>query len=542
MVAIAERKLKEKTNDANIAHLLDNIARSRPHQPALVEGSRHKGRSISFRALSKKVARKAGVLREHGLRSGDRVLMLEPMSIDLFTSILAVLRLGATVLILDPSAGMDKIKHAIERTQPRAVIASHKGVVASFAINSIRKIRLKFSDGFTPPGWFSLRETSWHRPAPMEAIHGDQPALITLTSGTSGTPKLIVRTHDFLRTQLDAVSSNCEVNAGACELTSLPIFILANLASSVTSVIPDTNLSKASKLDATAVVEQIRGHYTDRILASPSFVETIMDHCIVKEIKLPFVKTIITGGGPVFPRLLQKAHAVCPRAQVITVYGSTEAEPISKIQFSTLSDRDMNAIAGGAGLPVGKPVEEVNVRIVSLVNEQHELTDSNQLAALRHICEVANIPIHAVGEILVTGDHVVKSYDGGIGDTETKIEIDGTVWHKTGDIGYFDRHNRLWLTGRRAASRAVSGPIKIDTSLAQCVEAVALLDPHIQRAACVTSNKTTTLFVETDKTSQSDLWTIKDKLNWCNLGTIKVVRKIPVDTRHSSKVLYDKLA
>lgn len=542
MIAVSETISTEKTTVANIAQRLDEIARSRPDQPALIEGSRRTGRSISYRALSKKVARKAGVLKENGLSYGDQVLMMEPMSIDLFASILAVFRLGATVLILDPSAGIDKLTHAIARTKPRAVIASGKSVLAAVAINSVRKIKLKFSDGFTPPGWFSLRETSWHRPAPVEPIDGRQPALITMTSGTSGIPKLIVRSHNFLRTQLDAVSTNCDVKPGSCELTSLPVFILANLASSVTSVIPETNLSQASKLNTPAVVEQIQGHYTDRILASPSFVERIMDHCIANDVKLMFVKTVITGGGPVFPRLLRKTSAVCPRAEVVTVYGSTEAEPISKIAFSSLSERDKSAIANGAGLPVGSPIPEVNVRIASLVGEQSELTDISQLATLRHICEVANIPIDAVGEIIVTGDHVVKSYASGIGDAETKIEIDGCIWHKTGDIGYFDRHGRLWLTGRKMASQAVSARNKIDTSFAQCMEAVALLDEHIHRAACVTVDSATTLFVETDNTRLSDLWSIKSRLNWGNLNDIKVVHKIPVDARHSSKVLYNKLA
>ena len=542
MSTVTQTALVKKTIETNIASRLDQIARSHPQLPALIEGSRSSGSKIDFRAFSKKVARRAGVLKEHGVHTGDCVLIIEPMSIELFTSILAVFKLGATVLILDPSAGIEKLTYAIERTKPRAVIASAKGVMVTVAISSLRRIKLKFSDGFAAPGWFSLRERSWHRSAQTEPVSGDTPALITLTSGTSGAPKLIVRSHDFLRTQLEVVSSNCCVQEGGCELTSLPVFILANLASRVTSVIPNTDLSKAAKVNSAAVVEQIQGHYPDRILASPSFVESLMDHCITNGIKLTFVKTVITGGGPVFPRLLKKANAVCPRAEIITVFGSTEAEPVSKITYSSLSARDMHAIANGAGLPVGIPVDEVKIRISPLVHEANELNDSDRLSALRHICEVANIPLNAVGEIIVTGDHVVKGYAAGVGDAESKVEIGGEIWHKTGDVGYIDRTGRLWLTGRKAASQAVSKQNKIDTTLAQCVEAVALMDDSVSRAACLTVNNVTTLFVETEDKRSFDIWAIKDRLNWGNLSTIKIVRKIPVDARHNSKVLYNKLA
>jgi acyl-CoA synthetase (AMP-forming)/AMP-acid ligase II len=541
MDKVAEPLVEEKTIDANLAGKLDEIARLHPDQPALFEGSRRSGRNVNYRVLAKMVSRRAGVLKEHGVKKGDRVLVLEPVSIELFTSILAVFRLGATVLILDPSAGIEKLTHAVEVAKPRALIISAKGILAALALSALRRIKLKFSDGIAPPGWFSLNESSWHRYSHIEPVQGDTPALITLTSGTSGLPKLIIRTHDFLRKQLEAVSANCSLQEGSCELTALPVFILANLASRVTSVIPKPLMSKGARPNAVSVVNQIQGHYPDRILASPSFVEQLMDHCLTHDIKLKYVKTVLTGGGPVFPRLLEKIETVCPRAEIITVFGSTEAEPISKIAYSTLTRRDINAIANGAGLPVGIPVPQVKIRIAPLLSEAGELNDATRLAALRHVCEVANIPLEAVGEIIVSGEHVVKGYADGRGDSETKIEMDGEIWHKTGDVGYFDKMGRLWLTGRRAESPAFSPPDNIDTTLSQCLEAVALSDERISRAACLTVNSVTTLFLETDHKS-IDLWAIKDRLNWGNLNTIKIVQKIPVDTRHNSKVLYNKLA
>ena len=55
-----------------------------------------------------------------------------------------------------------------------------------------------------------------------------------------------------------------------------------------------------------------------------------------------------------------------------------------------------------------------------------------------------------IGEICVSGPHVNPGYiDNPAANRETKIfEPDGRIWHRTGDLGYFDDDQRLWLVGR----------------------------------------------------------------------------------------------
>ncbi|MDZ4832389.1 MAG: AMP-binding protein [Candidatus Melainabacteria bacterium] len=532
---VADRALERCSTEANIATKLDEIAASFPNFTALIQGSGLTSSSINFETLSRLVGNKAAILKSAGLRKGDLVLMLQPMSIDLYASILAVFRLGATVLIVDAAAGKDKVNHAIASTAPHAVIAAGKGIIASLALKSVRHIKLKFSDGLTLPGWTSLAPNN-QIIAPVEPVSANHPALVTLTSGTSGEPKMIVRSHEFLQTQLQAVSSNCDVNEFSSELTSLPVFVLANLASCVKTVLPDANLADLKHMNVDRIINQLNRFQPERVLGSPAFIERIVSECAHQGITLPFVKKIITGGGPVFPQLLESAKAVFVNANLTTVYGSSEAEPVSKISFADLSHADLNAIANGAGLPVGSPVSQIRIRIEPLVAQQNQMNSAERLSALRHICELKNLHLDAVGEILVTGDHVVKGYDRGIGDEETKVRIDGEIWHRTGDVGYLDNSGKLWLTGRITNAA-------LDTSFALSVEAAALFDIHVERAACLTLNNVTTLFIEsTGAMHEIDRWTLKNRLNWSNLSAVKVVRKIPVDSRHSSKVLYHKLA
>ena len=66
----------------------------------------------------------------------------------------------------------------------------------------------------------------------------DDPALVTFTSGSTGVPKAALRTHRFLLAQYRALESSIALEAGEVDLATLPVFVLANLAAGVTTVIP----------------------------------------------------------------------------------------------------------------------------------------------------------------------------------------------------------------------------------------------------------------------------------------------------------------
>ena len=68
-------------------------------------------------------------------------------------------------------------------------------------------------------------------------------ALVTFTSGTSGRPKGVRRTHGVLAAQLDALAPILE-RPGSIDLVALPIFALACLANGSTCLIPETGLRR----------------------------------------------------------------------------------------------------------------------------------------------------------------------------------------------------------------------------------------------------------------------------------------------------------
>jgi acyl-coenzyme A synthetase/AMP-(fatty) acid ligase len=64
-------------------------------------------------------------------------------------------------------------------------------------------------------------------------------ALISFTSGTSGAPKAIPRSHGFLAAQHRAIAPMLDSSAAEVDLVAFPVFVLINIASGRTSVLPN---------------------------------------------------------------------------------------------------------------------------------------------------------------------------------------------------------------------------------------------------------------------------------------------------------------
>lgn len=550
----------DRDRNENLAQILDQLADEHPHIAAIREGRGRRSKSTSYKSLASAVRNRANKLVASGVRNGDRVLLLQTMSTDLYINILALFRIGASALIVDIASGAHVLDHAVELVKPNAVIAAGPGLLLGVAFGAVRTIPIKFSNGFVPPGWRDLSEKKnapeksesesesedsegTHRPtkpqthSQLEHVYSDTPALITFTSGSGGKARAIVRTHGFLKEQLKVLESAAEMQLGGCELTSLPIFVLANLASRVTTILPDSQQNNPAGISGKRMVEQITSNGADRILGSPSFLNNIVDYCENQKLVLPQIHTVLTGGGPVFPGLLERCRVIFPNAGLFTVYGSTEAEPISKVEYSCLSQSDKQMIARGCGLPVGKPVDGIDVAIIPVEMSGKTGNRNRRFAAFQHICDVANVPLNRVGEIIVTGNHVVKGYYHGLGDSSSKLTIDGKKWHRTGDIGYFDNAGRLWLIGRNQKE------MELDTTFSYAVEAAALSHPSVKRAAFVATDRSAFLFIENQpkESSGENSPVTLDSISWAEVTSVRRTNRIPFDTRHNTKVLYNQL-
>jgi acyl-CoA synthetase (AMP-forming)/AMP-acid ligase II len=445
---------------------------------AIVEAD---GSSTTFGDLARQTARLAAAWRARGIEPGDRVLLAMPVSARLYAGIAALWQLGAAVVFPEPALGLQGLRHALVATRPKAF----------FSVGKFRLLRYVLPDLWTVPLHLHLTERDAARPQIYNADK-DHPALISFTSGSTGHPKGIVRSHGFLAAQDRCVARMLAPSTESeRDLVAFPVFVIVNLGLGITSVLPNWRLTRHDEASPAALAALVRERRVTRLLVPPSICEVLIEGA-----ELAGMTTVFTGGGPVFPDIVERLSQRVPRADIVSVYGSTEAEPIAHQSMRETTAADWSAMRAGAGLLAGPVIPEARVQLLD-------------------------------DEIVVTGEHVNKGYLDRVGDEANKLKRDGEIWHRTGDAGRIDEQGRLWLLGRKEGRAGKHYPFSI--------EVAARFWPGVRRVALVPGMNDPVLAVEGDD-SYCKQWTRLAEEH----GDIRVrpVARIPLDRRHRSKVDY----
>ena len=450
---------------------------------ALIDGQ---GQSVSFGELQQRSQHFATRCAASGIGKGDRVLVATPVGINLYVVLSAIWTLGAVAVFPEPALGLKGLRHAAQVTKPKAYFTSGILRLLSFIVPELWGLPV-FQPDKNPVGDVDVHDA---------ALHPDDLSLISFTSGTTGKPKAIPRSHRFMMAQHHAVKSMLESAKPERDLVAFPVFVLVNLAAGRTSVLPNWKLTKHDKVSANRIGKWIEAQCITRLLFPPVLCETLADG--LETNSLAKIDSIFTGGGPVFPDIIEKLKTLAPTMRIVSVYGSTEAEPIAELEASDTSHEDLVAMRAGGGLLAGHPIHAVQMRTLE-------------------------------GEILVTGDHVNKAYLDPVQDQETKFVEDGVIWHRTGDAGRIDEMGRLWLLGRWGQDIET----EIGTLHPFAIETAVRFWPGVHRAALSRSVNCPVLAIEGDP-NYIPIWT--ENAAQYGLGDVRHIVKIPMDRRHRSKV------
>ncbi|GHH69829.1 AMP-dependent synthetase [Streptosporangium violaceochromogenes] len=147
----------------------------------------------SFDEMARRSDQVAAFLAERGVLRGDRVMLVLDNQVELWESMLAVMKLGAVILPATTALGAADLADRVERGGVRHVIAD-AAVVPGFGAVPGPYTRICVGDA--PAGWVSYRE-AYAAPAPPAAHPGTAPGdplLLYFTSGTTSRPKLVEHT------------------------------------------------------------------------------------------------------------------------------------------------------------------------------------------------------------------------------------------------------------------------------------------------------------------------------------------------------------
>ncbi len=407
-------------------------------EPMSVDGSSVEHRIVTYRRLLEDVNRVASSLSKLGVGPGDRVLILVPMSTELYQCILATMKIGAVCLFIDPADGIAHLDRTAAALAPKAFIGIPRAHGLRLFSAAVRRIPIQISTWPTLLRWtrpwrelLDAGEPEW--PTSEAALH--DPAMISYTSGSSGSPKGVCRTHRDMRAIFAMLCEHEAKRLVGVNFCAFPVLPLDDLSFGRTSLLPRAEPGHLAEARPEDLADQLRQFPPVLISAPPGTVQTLVDHCRQHKTELPGLRHIFTGGGVVPVSLVRDVAEVWPGAELHALYGSTEAEPVSLMDGPEVLSETGVRTENGEGICVGKVAPRTEVAIVEATSDPLETVS----------------PVDGIGEIVVRGPHVNRTYFRDPVQTRRhKIHdrLTDAWWHRMGDLGFRDEKGRLWLAGR----------------------------------------------------------------------------------------------
>ena len=527
-----------------------NIARHLPlmaaQQPARTAVKIPRGRTprgdidylaLTFAELEAEAAAWQARLVAAGVRRGDRTLVMVRPGLPLIAAVFGLFALGAVPVIIDPGMGLKSFLACVARSRPRALLGIPLAqLISRVARRSFRGVDVRVMASRRLDARLTIgHPSSAVRHLAVAPTAADDLAAILFTSGSTGAPKGVCYEHGMFEAQVRLVRATYGIEPGEIDLPLLPVFALFNPALGMTTIVPEIDPRRPAAVDPEKIVRAIQQEQVTNSFGSPTLWRKIADHCLARDVALPSLRRVLCAGAPVPASLWADAKRFLPHGRLHSPYGATEALPVSSISSDEV---DLASVRGAC---VGRPVPEVEVKIIAIVDQP-----------IATLAEARELPSGEIGEIIVSGPVVTKSYDAfpeatalaKIENPKSKIENSHAVWHRLGDCGYLDAAGRLWFCGRKAERvETADGPM-----FTEPCEQVFRRHPRAARCALIglgqrgQQRPAIVVEVKAPDSAQARVWARELRalaLQHEHTARIKIFYfhpRFPVDVRHNAKI------
>jgi acyl-CoA synthetase (AMP-forming)/AMP-acid ligase II len=450
----------------NVAAALARQASERPESPAIhvpdgVRSGTVHYRSASYAELNRLSDCYARGLVSYGIRRGARVALMVPPGLDFFALFFALFKAGIVPVLIDPGIGLKPLKQCLAEAEPEAFIGITRAQLARVLLRwSTKSIRRTVTVG-PRLGWGGITLKSLARRggadgAPVLAdTQPEEMAAILFTSGSTGIPKGVIYTHRHFVAQVDMLRETFGIAPGEVDLATFPPFALFDPALGMTTVVPHMDPTRPARANPRYLVQAIEQFGVTNLFGSPALLKVLGRYAQEQKLRFPTVHRVLSAGAAVPPATVEMMQTALSEGSVVhTPYGATECLPVANISSDELTGELRERARNGAGTCVGTPVPPNDVAIMRLMDEAAEVLHPED-----------RLPVGKVGEIIVSGPTTTAAYWRREEQTRLAKTRDdtGRLWHRMGDVGYFDEQGRLWYCGRKSQRvETLAGPLFAD--------------------------------------------------------------------------------
>lgn len=545
----------------DLAGVALDVATHDPRRIAVIEpdgrnadGSR-RYRRHTYGKLSADAESVAVGLREIGIVERTRTVFMAPPSYQGCVMGLALTRVGATTVWIDPAVGYLNLSERLRRLEVEAFVGIPLSLLGRTTFGWGPRIlsRSIVLNGYFP-GAHTIESLRRSRPkviAPPK-IGPKDPAAIMYTTGSTGPAKPALYRHENLcgiHRVAHVTWRFDEIDGVPVDMPVFPAFFSIGLSAGGTIVVPPINyaIERPAKVNPHALFEVIRDTGVTSLFASPVILENFARLGRDLGAVAPSLRVVVGGGAPLYAPVVEALGKMLGEGGAVHAdYGATEALPVSEMPGREALEETFTKTAQGAGLCVGHPFEGVDAKIIAI-----------QDGPITKLSDARELPTGQIGEIIVRGAHISPEYADDVASTrKNKVRgDDGSIWHRLGDAGYLDERGRLWCCGR------VSHRITIPSGQLFPLICEPIFDAHpaVQRSGLVgipldsSGAKRPVICIElTDAARRrgTELSSLRNELltlasanpNTQLIRHLLFCDHLPVDPRHNSKIERPALA
>ena len=440
-------------NGRPLGSLLEAPLKSAPDRIAVVSEARR----VSYRELDERANRRAAGLLKLGIGPRDRVVVQLPNCLEFVELCLALFRIGAIPVMALPGHRRDELSYVCQHTEAVAYVA--EDVHAKFDFRTLARDLLADAKGslrhailvgdaeeLTP---FSLLDAD---PVELPTVDAAEVALLQLSGGSTGTPKLIPRTHDDYFYSVRDGARICGLGPDTVFLVALPA--AHNLALSSPGVLGALYAGSTLVMSRYPMPENvfplIAEEAVTMLSAVPSLARIWLSAVTSRGVSLPSLKVIQVGGAKCDPALAEElAQGLACRVQ--QVFGMAEG----LVSYTALDDPPERAF-----FTQGRPLSE---------DDELRIVDDSGV----------DVTPGEVGNLLTRGPYTIRGYYKAEAANRDAFTEDG--FYRTGDLVRRTEDGYLVALGR---SKDIINRAGEKVSPAE-IEQLLLTHPSVHEAAVV---------------------------------------------------------
>ena len=434
--------------------MLSENARIHARKTAVLDDER----VFTWAEFGDRVARAACVLRQIGLRRGERFAIVMRNSFRHAELLWAGYWSGIVPVPINWRLSPLEISAILEDSEAKLVAAEAEflPMLGSPALSGRHGQTLTVEAASGGKAQYEALLAA-AEPVPMELAGEHDDAILLYTSGTTGRGKGVRLSHRNIVSNAWQVGLSVGIRPSDVYLHVAPMFHSADLNGTICFLLGGSH-AYVPQFTPEIVASAIERHRVTVSNWVPTMVKMMADAPAIGRFNLSSLRLILYGSSPMPPEWLSAARARLPGTDLVGSYGLTETSPI----LTTL-DHASHVRCFESGDPtllksVGKPVPALEMRIAG-DRDQH-------------------LPTGRTGEVIVRGPQVSAGY---FRRDEDNARAFRGGWFHTGDVGRFDGDGNLYLVDRIKDVVITGGENVYSTE----VEIVLYRHPDVSEAAVI---------------------------------------------------------